>query len=63
MKSLNSKPHVYHLVSNDRLLGTNLPVAGAKTGFTNMAGKCIVAFFKDNKKGTCRSSFEYPPSF
>ncbi len=50
MKSLNSKPHVYHLVSNDRLLGTNLPVAGAKTGFTNMAGKCIVAFFKDNKK-------------
>ncbi len=50
MKSLNSKPHVYHLVSNDKLLRTNLPVAGAKTGFTNMAGKCIVAFFKDNQK-------------
>lgn len=50
MKSLNPKPHEYHLVSNDKLLRTNLPVAGAKTGFTNMAGKCIVAFFKDNEK-------------
>jgi len=50
MKSLNPRPHEYHLVSNDKLLRTNLPVAGAKTGFTNMAGKCIVALFKDNNK-------------
>ncbi len=50
MKSLNPKPHEYQLVSNDKLLRTNLPVAGAKTGFTNMAGKCIVALFKDNNK-------------
>ena len=28
----------------------NLPVAGAKTGFTNAAGRCIVALFKDEKK-------------
>ncbi|MFH0959409.1 MAG: serine hydrolase [Pseudomonadota bacterium] len=50
MKSLNPKPREYNLVSNDKLLRTNLPVAGAKTGFTNMAGKCIVALFKDNNK-------------
>ncbi|MCX5871825.1 MAG: serine hydrolase [Deltaproteobacteria bacterium] len=50
MKSLNPKPREYSLVSNDKLLRTDLPVAGAKTGFTNMAGKCIVALFKDNNK-------------
>ena len=50
MKSLNPKPHEYNLVNNDKLLRTNLPVAGAKTGFTNMAGKCIVALFKKNNK-------------
>ncbi len=50
MKSLNAKPHEYHLVSNDKLLRTDLPVAGAKTGFTNLAGKCIVALFKDDNR-------------
>lgn len=49
MKTLNPKPRQYNLVSNDKLLRTNLPVAGAKTGFTNMAGKCIVALFKDSE--------------
>lgn len=50
MKSLNPKPREYHLVSNDKLLRTDLPVAGAKTGFTNLAGKCIVALFKDDNR-------------
>jgi D-alanyl-D-alanine carboxypeptidase len=50
MKSLNPKPRDYNLVSNVKLLRTNLPVTGAKTGFTNMAGKCIVALFKNNNK-------------
>jgi D-alanyl-D-alanine carboxypeptidase (penicillin-binding protein 5/6) len=27
-----------------------LPVVGAKTGYTNLAGKCIVALFKDKDK-------------
>lgn len=40
----------YPLASNDKLLAKNLPVAGAKTGFTNAAGRCIVALFKDEKK-------------
>jgi D-alanyl-D-alanine carboxypeptidase len=40
----------YPLASNDKLLSRNLPVAGAKTGFTSLAGRCIVALFKDDKK-------------
>jgi len=50
MRTRNPVPRDYPLHSNDRLLAKNLPVAGAKTGFTNMAGKCIVALFKDDKK-------------
>ncbi len=49
MKTQNSNPKDYPLISNDRLLSRNLPVAGAKTGFTNLAGKCIVALFKKEK--------------
>ncbi len=40
----------YVLRSNDRLLFRPLPVAGAKTGYTNLAGRCIVAHFKDEKE-------------
>lgn len=50
MSTLNEKSKDYRLFSNDRLLDKNLPVAGAKTGFTNMAGKCIVALFKNEDK-------------
>ncbi len=50
MRTLNEKSKDYPIFSNDRLLDKNLPVAGAKTGFTNMAGKCIVALFKDDDK-------------
>ncbi len=50
MSTLNEKSKDYPLFSNDRLLDRNLPVAGAKTGFTNMAGKCIVALFKNEEK-------------
>ncbi len=50
MRTLNDKPKDYPLFSNDRLLDRNLPVAGAKTGFTNMAGKCIVALFRNEDK-------------
>jgi D-alanyl-D-alanine carboxypeptidase len=49
MHTRNGVPRDYHVVSNDRLLTKNLPIAGAKTGFTNKAGKCIVAWFKDQK--------------
>jgi len=49
MRTRNAVPRDYRLISNDRLLTKNLPIAGAKTGFTNMAGKCIVALFKDQK--------------
>jgi len=48
MRTQNAVPRTYQLVSNDKLLG-RLPVAGAKTGFTNMAGRCIVALFKGEK--------------
>jgi D-alanyl-D-alanine carboxypeptidase len=44
------KKRTYDLRSNDRLLDRPLPVAGAKTGYTNQAGRCIVALFKDDKK-------------
>lgn len=50
MSTLNEKSKDYPLFSNDRLLDRNLPVAGAKTGFTNMAGKCIVALFRNQDK-------------
>ena len=50
MRSRNSRPHTYALATNDKLLLRHLPVEGAKTGFTNLAGKCIVALFKDEGK-------------
>lgn len=50
MRAANTVPRDYPLVSNDKLLDRSLPVAGAKTGFTNMAGKCIVALFKNQGK-------------
>ena len=50
MRGQGAKPKNYVLHTNDRLLGTPLPVAGAKTGFTNLAGRCIVAMFKDAQK-------------
>jgi D-alanyl-D-alanine carboxypeptidase len=50
MQTRNSTPRDYRVASNDKLLAKNLPVAGAKTGFTNAAGRCIVALFKDHKK-------------
>jgi D-alanyl-D-alanine carboxypeptidase len=49
IKTRNKKKRVYHLANNDKLLHRKLPVAGAKTGYTNMAGRCIVALFKDRK--------------
>jgi len=50
MRTRNNTPRDYPLVTNDKLLERNLPVAGAKTGFTNQAGKCIVALFKHEDK-------------
>jgi D-alanyl-D-alanine carboxypeptidase len=44
----NLVQRTYHLNSTIKLLNGNLPVAGAKTGFTNMAGRCIVALFKEH---------------
>ncbi|MGC9028189.1 MAG: D-alanyl-D-alanine carboxypeptidase family protein [Desulfomonilaceae bacterium] len=49
-RTLNPKPREYKLVSNDKLLERGLPVEGAKTGYTDAAGKCIVALFKDHGK-------------
>lgn len=49
MRTRNQPARDYPLASNDRLLHKNLPIAGAKTGYTGMAGKCIVALFKDQK--------------
>lgn len=46
MHSRSVSARDYPLFSNDRLLSKDLPVAGAKTGYTNMAGRCIVALFK-----------------
>ena len=48
-RTRNEKPREYVLRSNDRLLDRSLPVEGAKTGYTNLAGRCIVALFKDAK--------------
>jgi D-alanyl-D-alanine carboxypeptidase len=50
MRTRGGKKRVYALRSNDRLLDRPLPLAGAKTGYTNQAGRCIVALFKDEKK-------------
>jgi D-alanyl-D-alanine carboxypeptidase len=47
MRSLNDPARTYTLATNDKLLSKNLPIAGAKTGYTNLAGKCIVALFKN----------------
>lgn len=49
IKTRNKKARRYALRSNDKLLFRRVPVAGAKTGFTNLAGRCIVAQFKDKK--------------
>lgn len=49
-RSVGEKPRYIPLVSNDKLLHSNLPVVGAKTGFTNLAGRCIVALFKKQDK-------------
>ena len=48
----NDTPRTYPLVSTIKLLNKKLPLAGAKTGFTNLAGRCIVALFKDHQKET-----------
>ncbi len=50
IRTRNKKPRKYILATNDKLLHRKLPVAGAKTGYTNLAGKCIVALFKDDKR-------------
>ena len=49
-RTLNANSREYHLVSNDKLLERDLPVEGAKTGYTDAAGKCIVALFNDKGK-------------
>jgi D-alanyl-D-alanine carboxypeptidase len=49
MRTLNPTPRDYRLASNIKLLYGNLPIAGAKTGYTDKAGRCIVALFKDAK--------------
>lgn len=49
-KTRNKKPRTYVLKTNDKLLHRRLPVAGAKTGYTNLAGRCIVAQFKDDER-------------
>lgn len=50
MRTLNAGPRDYNLTTNDKLLSRKLPVAGAKTGYTNLAGRCIVALFKDRDR-------------
>ncbi len=50
MSTRNAKPRNYRLVTNDKLLSRKLPVLGAKTGYTNLAGRCIVALFKNRGK-------------
>lgn len=50
MRSRKKKWRKYVLNTNDRLLNRPLPVTGAKTGYTNLAGRCIVAMFKDDNK-------------
>ncbi len=48
-RTVNANPREYKLVSNDKLLERGLPLEGAKTGYTDAAGKCIVALFKDHE--------------
>jgi len=50
MTARNATPREYVLRSNDKLLDRPVALVGAKTGFTNLAGKCIVALFNDEKK-------------
>lgn len=50
MRSRLKKQRKYIVRSNDRLLHRPLPVAVAKTGYTNLAGRCIVALFKDEDR-------------
>jgi D-alanyl-D-alanine carboxypeptidase len=50
MVTKNETPREYPLHSNDKLLDKSLPVTGAKTGYTDLAGRCIVAMFNDVKK-------------
>lgn len=50
IRTRNRRARTYNLVTNDKLLSRKLPVAGAKTGYTNLAGRCIVALFKDQDK-------------
>jgi D-alanyl-D-alanine carboxypeptidase len=50
MRTRNPRPKDYRIASNDKLLNRGLPIAGAKTGYTDAAGKCIVALFKDQEK-------------
>lgn len=50
MHTRNAKPRNYRLATNDKLLYGKLPVAGAKTGYTNLAGRCIVALFKNENR-------------
>lgn len=50
MTTRNAVPREYPLKSNDKLLDRPVSLVGAKTGFTNLAGKCIVALFNDEKK-------------
>ena len=50
MRTRNPAPRDYRVANNDKLLYKNLPIEGAKTGFTSKAGKCTVALFKDQQK-------------
>lgn len=50
MRTHNPKPRDYRLATNDKLLYGKLPVEGAKTGYTNLAGRCIVALFKNQDR-------------
>jgi D-alanyl-D-alanine carboxypeptidase len=50
MTTHNERPREYGLVSNDKLLDRGLPLEGAKTGYTDLAGRCIVALFRDRGK-------------
>ncbi|MFH0822289.1 MAG: serine hydrolase [Pseudomonadota bacterium] len=50
MQARNKRGRKYTVLSTDRLLHRPLPVAVAKTGFTNHAGRCIVALFKNEDK-------------
>ncbi len=55
MKTYTLRTHIplprnYLVANNAKLLHKNLPIEGAKTGYTNKAGRCIVAMFKDHQK-------------